>query len=475
MQIEKLILKNLLKTERYTRKVLPYLKPEYFLDPNDKLLFQSIADFIEQYNTAPTYDALDTEIESLKIGDGEIKAIKSTIDEIRNDKEDTTYDWMINTTEKFCKQKSVYNGIMQSIEILNGKSKTLTDDAITGIMQNALSISFDPNIGHDFFEQFDERFDYYHSVEEKIPFDLDYFNRITKHGVSRGTLNIILAGTGVGKSLAMCHFASSALKQGKNVLYITMELAEKEVAKRIDANLMNSSMDDIMSWPKSLYDQKANQIKTATNGKLIIKQYPTGDASVAHFRSLLGELKLKKNFQPDIVFIDYLNICKSANLKRGNANSYEWIKAIAEEIRGLAVEFNIPIWSATQTNRTGFQSSDVGLEDTSESFGLPATADFMVALISTEELEKMGQVMVKQLKNRYGDPAVNKRFIIGIDKYKMKLFDADPSAQRNIVDANQKTLNQVVVTNPGQPYQSPPGVVVSPAKAAQNKFKGLIV
>lgn len=477
MQIEKIILKNLLKTERYTRKVLPFLKSEYFLDPNDKILFKSIQAFIEKYNTAPTNDALEVEIESLKIGDDELKAIKKTLKEIEEDQDATTYDWLVVETEKFCKNKSIYNGILQSVEILNGKSK-LKEDAIEDIIKNALRVSFDPSIGHDYLEGFDERFEYYHAVEEKIPFDLDYFNRITKMGVSKGTLNIILAGTGVGKSLAMCHFAATALSQGKNVLYITMELAEKEVAKRIDANLMNSTLDDVMSWPKNIFDMKANSLKAKTTGKLIIKQYPTSGASVAHFKALVADLMLKQNFKADIIFIDYLNICSSARLKRGEANSYDWIKAIAEEIRGFAIEMDVPIWSATQTNRTGFQSSDVGLEDTSESFGLPATADFMVAMISTEELENLAQVMFKQLKNRYGDVNVNKRFVVGIDRAKMKLYDAEPNAQEDISDSGQ-VIQSVTVTSAGSGYQKPPkvakGLRQNGLQPKQNKYSVLKV
>lgn len=443
-----------MKTETYTRKVLPHLKPEYFRDENDRTLFQLIADFREDYNTAPTYDALDVEIDSLSIPDDAIKEIKKTVEEIKTDQTTTTHDWLIDATEKFCKHQSCYLGIMKSVEILNGKS-SLKEDAMLDLMKDALAVSFDTNVGHDFLEQFTDRFDYYHAVEEKIPFDLDFFNIVTKGGVSKGTLNVILAGTGVGKSLAMCHFAAAALSAGKNVLYITLELADKEVAKRIDANLMDTTIDDLLAMPKSVYDQKASVLKAKTNGKLIIKQYPTASASVSHFRALLSELLMKKNFTPDIVFIDYLNICVSSRLKRGMANSYDYIKAIAEEIRGLAGEFNLPIITATQTNRSGFSSSDVSLEDTSESFGLPATADFMFALITSEQLDACNRLMVKQLKNRYNDPTVNKRFVVGLDRRKMKLFDVDMKEQTDLVDANIKTtqtakpVQNIVVSNTG--------------------------
>jgi replicative DNA helicase len=435
-KVETVIIKNLLKSDSYARKVLPFLKPEYFQVETDRVLYQSIADFFEQYSSSPTFDALEVEIDNLSITEDVNEAAKQIIDSIRKDTSVTSYDWLIDTTEKFCKQKSAYNCILKSIDILNGKSH-LKEDSILDLMKDALAVNFDTNVGHDFMNQFEERFEYYHAVEEKIPFALDFFNRITKDGVSKGTLNVIMAGTGVGKSLAMCSFASDAMRIGKNVLYITLELSEMEVAKRIDANLMDTTIDDLMLLPKSLYDQKSSVMKSKTNGRLVIKQYPTAAASTAHFRALFNELDLKKNFKPDIVFIDYLNICISSRLKRGNANSYEYIKAISEEIRGLAVEFAVPIFTATQTNRTGFVSTDIGLEDTSESFGLPATADFMFALIASEEMDALGQIAVKQLKNRYNDPTINKRFVVGIDRKKMKLYDVAPN-QQTLVDANQQ-------------------------------------
>jgi archaellum biogenesis ATPase FlaH len=434
-RLELIILKNLLKNEAYSRKVLPFLDAKYFSDPNDNQLFKTITGFYESYNSAPTYDALECEIENLSITDDSLKSIRQSLADIKADTTDTSYKWLIDTTEAFCRKKAVYGAITESLEVLNGSSKTHKEDAIPEILKRALSVSFDPNVGHDYLTQRDDRFDYYHAVEEKIPFDLDYFNRVTKDGVPRGTLNVVLAGTGVGKSLSLCHFAAAALAMGKNVLYITLELADYEVAKRIDANLMDTTIDDLLQMPRNIYDQRSDMIKAKTNGNLIIKQYPTASASVSHFRSLINELNLKKNFIPDVIFIDYLNICVSSRLKRATANSYEYIKSIAEEFRGLAVEYRVPLWTATQTNRSGFTSSDVGLEDTSESFGLPATADFMVAMMTNENLDKLGQVIFKQLKNRYGDPNINKRFVVGISRAKMKLYDASQEDQ-DIVDAN---------------------------------------
>ena len=361
------------------------------------------------------------------------------VGDLQKDPVDTNADWLLESTEKFCQEKAIYNAIMQSIDIMNNKNSTLTKGAIPDLLTQALAISFDPNVGHDYFEDFEERYEYYHRVEHKIPFDLDYFNKITKNGFSKKTLNIFLAGTGVGKSLTMCHMGAAALAQGKNVLYITLELAEEEVAKRIDANLMNITIDDLMVLPEEMYLKKASTLKSKSQGKLIVKEYPTASASTLHFKALLNELNLKKSFKPEIIFVDYLNICASARIKPGgNVNSYTYIKAIAEELRGLAVEFEVPVVSATQTNRTGFTSTDVGLEDTSESFGLPATADFMAALISTEQLQELNQIMVKQLKNRYADPSTNKRFVVGIDRAKMKLYDVEQSAQMDIVDSGQQ-------------------------------------
>jgi len=439
MEIEKVILKNLIKDETYTRKVLPFLKDEYFLSEEDKVLYQTINKFILSYNTQPTSDSLLIEIDSRNgLRDDVVKSIKNTIQSFSNDKEPTNLNWLVDSTEKFCQEKGIYNAIMKSIDIMNSKG-TQSKGAIPQLLSDALAISFDPNVGHDYLEQYEDRYEYYHRVQEKIPFDLEYFNTITKNGLPKKTLNIALAGTGVGKSLFMCHIAASCLNQGRNVLYITLELAEEEVAKRIDANLMNVSFEDLMKMSKDMYSKKALNLKNKTNGKLIVKEYPTAGASTIHFKSLLNELNLKKSFKPDIIFVDYLNICMSSRIKQGGGvNSYTYIKSIAEELRGLAVEYEVPLVSATQTTRSGFVSSDIGLEDTSESFGLPATADFMFALISTEELESLNQIMVKQLKNRYNDPTLNKRFVVGIDRSKMKLYDLEDSAQKDIVDAGKE-------------------------------------
>ena len=438
MNIEKLILKNLIVNEEYTRKTLPFLKEEYFLSDDTKTLFQIVRDFIIKYNTNPSIDLLNVEINSREnIREETLSNIKTNL--LKFDDEQTNIDWLINSTEEFCQEKAIYNAIMKSIDIMNNKKAQQSKGAIPQLLSDALAVSFDPNIGHDYTEQYKDRFEYYHRVEEKIPFDLDFFNKITKNGLPKKTLNIALAGTGVGKSLFMCHVAASCMNMGKNVLYITLELAEEEVAKRIDANLMNISFEDLMNLSEDMYLRKADNIKKKTNGKLIIKEYPTASASTIHFKALLNELFLKKSFKPDIIFVDYLNICTSARVKPGSqVNSYTYVKSIAEELRGLAVEYSVPIVSATQTTRSGFVSSDVGLEDTSESFGLPATADFMFALISTEDLEKLGQIMVKQLKNRYNDPSQNKRFVIGIDRSKMKLYDVEDTAQVDITDSGQQ-------------------------------------
>jgi archaellum biogenesis ATPase FlaH len=422
------------------RKVLPFLKDEYFSVEDDRLLYKEIKDFILKYNNLPTYDALLIEIDNLAgLKEDQVKNINQTLKEINEDNIDTNVDWLTDNTEKFCQEKAIYHAIMSSIEIMNNKNGALSKGAIPGLLSDALGVSFDPNVGHDYIEEYDKRYDYYHRIEERVPFDLDFFNKITKGGLPKKTLNVALAGTGVGKSLFMCHVAASCLSQGKNVLYITLELAEEEVGKRIDANLMNTSFDDLLQMPKILYDKKAQVLKSKTNGKLIIKEYPTAGASTIHFKSLLNELNLKKSFRPDIIFIDYLNICMSARVKPGGSvNSYTYVKSIAEEIRGLAVEYQVPVVTATQTTRSGFSNSDVDLTDTSESFGLPATADFMFALINTEDLESLGQIMVKQLKNRYNDPTNNKRFVIGIDRTKMKLYDVEQSAQEDIVDSGQE-------------------------------------
>jgi archaellum biogenesis ATPase FlaH len=438
MNIDKVVLKNLLKNESYTRRVLPFLKEEYFLEQDDRVLFHTIKEFILKYNTQPSFDALQLEVNSRNnLTDDVVKSIGQSLSDFKNDKDNVNMDWLVDSTEKFCQEKAIYIAIMKSIDIMNSKGGQ-SKGAIPSLLSDALAISFDPNVGHDYLEQYDLRYDYYHRVLEKIPFDLDYFNKITKDGLPKKTLNIVLAGTGTGKSLFMCHVAASCLNQGKNVLYITLELAEEEVARRIDANLMNITFEDLMLLSEDMYTKKAQAIKNKTNGKLIIKEYPTASASTIHFKALLNELNLKKTFKPDIIFVDYLNICSSARIKPGgNVNSYTYIKSIAEELRGLAVEFEVPLVSATQTTRSGYVSSDIGLEDTSESFGLPATADFMFALISTEELEALGQIMVKQLKNRYNDPTQNKRFVIGIDRSKMKLYDVEANAQVDIIDSGQ--------------------------------------
>ncbi len=397
-----------------------------------------MADFINKYNQQPTFDALQIEIDNVRgVTDDSVKKIHETLNLLNEDTNQTNLDWLVENTERFCQEKAIYNAITESLEIMNGKGK-LSKGAIPTLLSDALAISFDPNVGHDYIEQANERYEHYHRVEERLRFDLDFFNKITKNGVPRKTLNVVMGGVGGGKSLTLCHFSASYLSMGKNVLYITLELAEEEVAKRIDANLMNITFDDLMALPKDLYDKRIANVKQKTNGKLIIKEYATATASTIHFRSLLNELNLKKGFVPDVIMVDYLNICASSRIKPGNGvNSYTYIKAIAEELRGLAVEFNVPIWSATQLTRSGYTSTDPGMEDTSESFGLPATADFFVALIVTEQLSQLNQIMVKQLKNRYNDPGLNKRFIIGVDRSKMKLYDVEQSAQ-NIVDSGQE-------------------------------------
>jgi replicative DNA helicase len=439
MKLETLILNNLLKDDVYLRKTIPFLKDEYFIDATERKVFQTINSFVGEYNAPPTLEALYISLQNDKtIREDEYQKVTELLDSLTPEAEKNK-EWLLNETESFCKDKAVYNAIVQSIQIIDGKNDKLTSEAIPDILKEALAISFDNSVGHDYLEDSETRFDFYHRVEDKIPFDLDFFNKITKGGLSNKTLNIALAGTGVGKSLFMCHVAAGCLSQGRNVLYITLEMAEEKIAERIDANLMNVTMDDLKNLPKQMFDDRISRIKNKTEGKLIIKEYPTASAHAGHFRALLNELSLKKEFRPDIIFIDYLNICASSRFKMsGNVNSYTYIKGIAEELRGLAVEFNVPIVSATQTTRTGFANSDVELTDTSESFGLPATADFMFALISTEDLQKLDQIMVKQLKNRYADPTQNKRFVVGVDRAKMKLFDLDVSAQKNIVQETPK-------------------------------------
>ena len=447
MNLEQKILKHLLLDEEYTRKTLPFIKGEYFQESSEKLLFDEIQTYVNKYNTMPTKEALVIEIDKrVNLTDDQHKKTIALVKEITIDPEVSDTKWLIDATEDFCQEKAIYNGIMQSIQILDDKNKNnsekLDKGSIPKILADALSVSFDNHIGHDFIDDAETRYDFYHKVERRIPFDLDYLNRITKGGLAEKSLNIVLAGTGVGKSLFMCHCAAANLTMGKNVLYITMEMAEERIAERIDANLMNVELDRLIGMPKETYLKKVETLREKTKGKLIIKEYPTASANVNHFSHLLNELKLKRQFIPDIIYIDYLNICSSARMKMGSSiNSYTYIKAIAEELRGLAVEHKVPVVSATQTTRSGYTNSDVGLEDTSESFGLPATADLMFALISTEELADLNQIMVKQLKNRYSDPTTNKRFVIGVDRAKMKLYDAEESAQTNISDSGQSQID----------------------------------
>ena len=439
MNIEATILSNLLHNEEFARKSIVFLKDDYFQDATEKAVFHEIQTFYAKYNDVPTKEALQIAID-------ERENLSSTIYEeaealIKSlGKTDNNQQWLLDETEKFCKDKAVYNAIMESIEIIDGKHKKKTDGAIPELLSDALAVTFDTHIGHDFLEDSDERYDFYHTREEKIPFDIEYLNKITQGGVTRKSLNILMAGTGVGKTIGMCHMAASNLTIGKNVLYVTMEMAEERIAERIDANLLDIELNRLKDLTKVMYDRKMDQLKQKVKGKIIIKEFPTSQAHTGHFRHLLNELSLKKDFKPDIIYVDYLNICASQRLVGSQSvNSYTYVKAIAEELRGLAVEFNVPIWSATQTTRSGFGNSDVGLEDTSESFGLPATADLFLALIQTEELEELNQVMVKQLKNRHGDIAINRRFVIGIDKPKMKWYDAEQSAQEDIIGTTSVT------------------------------------
>jgi replicative DNA helicase len=435
MKIELTILKNLVHNEDFARKTLPFLREEYFSDSSERIVFNRINDFMLKYNNRPTREAIGIEIESSNnMSEGDHKNSMALVHNLI-EPEPSDMTWLLESTESFCQERAVYNAVMDSISILDGKDANRTKNSIPEILSEALGVSFDSHIGHDFIEDFGNRYDYYHRVEEKMPFDLELMNKVTRGGLSRKSLNIILAGTGVGKTLAMCHFAAANLSLGKNVLYITMEMAEEKIAERIDSNLLNVASEDLNKLPRDLYESKIARLKSKTSGKLIIKEYPTASAHAGHFRHLLNELNLKRNFVPDIIYIDYLNICCSSRIKAGsNVNSYTYIKAIAEELRGLAVEKNLPIVSATQTTRSGYSSSDPGLEDTSESFGLPATADFMIALVRTEELDERGQLMVKQLKNRYSDPADHKRFVVGIDRVKMRLFDTEEAAQDGLID-----------------------------------------
>ena len=433
-KVEFLILRNLLHNEEYIRKVIPFIKSEYFEDVNQKIVFEEILSFVQEYNQPATKEVLCIEVEKRQdINDTSFKDIIHLISSL--DDLPIEFNWLVDQTEKWCRDRAIYLALMESIHIADGKDEKKNRDSIPSILSDALAVSFDTHIGHDYLQDYEQRYESYHKKEDKIEFDLEYFNKITKGGLPNKTLNIALAGTGVGKSLFMCHVASSVLLHGRNVLYITLEMAEERIAERIDANLLNVPIQDIVDLPKQMFENKVTNLAKKTQGTLIIKEYPTASAHAGHFKSLLNELALKKSFRPDIIFIDYLNICSSSRY-RGNANinSYTFVKAIAEELRGLAVEFNVPIVSATQTTRSGYGSSDVELTDTSESFGLPATADLMFALISTEELEGLGQILVKQLKNRYNDPTIHKRFVIGIDRAKMRLYDCEQSAQQDILD-----------------------------------------
>ena len=436
--IENTIIRNLVLNEEYTRKVLPFLRPEYFENTHEKIIFEESAKFIVEYDKCPTKEILSIECEKRKdINDDTYKEISTYLKDIST--EPVQEDWLVDSTEKWCKERAIYLALVESISIADGHDIKKGVDAIPSILSDALAVGFDNHVGHDYLEDYEERFDFYHRKEDKIEFDLELFNKITKGGLPNKTLNIALAGTGVGKSLFMCHVASSVLLQGKNVLYITLEMAEEKIAERIDANLLNVNIQDITDLPRKTFENKVTKLSEKTQGTLIIKEYPTASAHSGHFKALINELALKKSFKPDIIFIDYLNICASSRHKaNASVNSYSYIKAIAEELRGLAVEANVPIVSATQTTRSGFASSDVDLTDTSESFGLPATADLMFALISTEELEGLNQIMVKQLKNRYNDPTIFKRFVVGIDRAKMRIYDCEQSAQEDIVDSGQE-------------------------------------
>ena len=437
-KIEFLILRNFLHNEQFTRKVLPFIKAEYFEDTSQKIIFEEILNFVQKYNQLATKEILSIEVENRKdINEDSFKQISNLIENLDDDP--TEIDWLVNTTEKWCRDRAIYIALMESIHIADGKDEKKNRDSIPSILSDALAVSFDPNIGHDYLLDYEKRYESYHRKEEKIEFDLEFFNKITKGGLPNKTLNIALAGTGVGKSLFMCHVAASVLLQGRNVLYITLEMAEERIAERIDANLLNIPIQQLNELPKQMFETKVNSLAKKTQGTFIIKEYPTASAHSGHFKALLNELALKKSFRPHIIFIDYLNICASSRFKGGsNINSYTLVKSIAEELRGLAVEFNVPIVSATQTTRSGYGSSDVELTDTSESFGLPATADLMFALISTEELENLGQILVKQLKNRYNDPTVNKRFVVGIDRAKMRLYDVEQDAQKDILDSGKE-------------------------------------
>ena len=435
-RIETTIISNLIYNEEYCRKVLPFIKTQYFNDKKERVVFETVCEFVVKYGKMITKEILHIELDNRKdISDSELADSNQIVADISDNSSD--YQWLLDTTEKWCRDRAIYLALMESIQIADDESEKQNRDAIPHILSEALSVSFDHNIGHDYIKDFESRFEFYHREEEKIPFDLEFFNKITKGGLPNKTLNVALAGTGVGKSLFMCHLASSVLLQNKNVLYITLEMSEDKIAERIDANLLNVNIQSLMNLSHGDFETKITKLSKKTQGKLIIKEYPTASAHSGHFKSLLNELSLKKSFKPDIIFVDYLNICASSRYKGSAVNSYTYVKSIAEELRGLAVENNVPIVSATQTTRSGYGNSDVDLTDTSESFGLPATADLMFAIISSEELENLGQIMIKQLKNRYNDPTIFKRFVIGIDRAKMRLYDVDQSAQKEIVDSEQ--------------------------------------
>lgn len=437
MNLNKLILKNLNFNEEYTRKVLPFLKSDYFSERRERLIFNEISSFVSDYSNIPTYEALVIQLNEKQISDEEYKETLELLTEFNESKTETVdLDWLVNKTEEFCQDRAVINAVRESITILDGKHKDLSKGSIPTLLSEALSVSFDSSVGHDYLTDADNRFEYYHRIEERVPFSLEYFNKITNNGLPKKTLNVILAPPHTGKTLMMCNFAADFQLSGRNVLYITCEMAEEEIAKRIDANLLRVSMDELMQMDKPSYDKKMKYLKSKTTGKLFIKEYPTAAANVNHFRTLLNELRLKKNFVPDVVFVDYLNICASSRMKMsGSINSYTYVQAIAQELRGFAQEFNIPVVTATQTTRSGSQSSDVDMSDVSESFGVPAIADFMFAIINSDELYELNQLMIKQLKNRYRDLNLNKRFVIGVDRSKMKLYDVENSAQEGIVDA----------------------------------------
>ena len=443
MSLELTILSNLINSEKYIRKVLPFLKMDYFQERSHKIIFLEIHEYVNQYDSLPSLNAIAIECqERTDLNEDQFKEILEVLNVLSDDTAD--YDWLVDTTEKWCQERAIYLSLMESVKIADGQDTKRDKGAIPSILSEALGVSFDQHVGHDYVLDAEQRYEFYHRKEDKIPFDLDFFNKITKGGLPNKTLNIALAGTGVGKSLFMCHVAASALLQGKNVLYITLEMAEEKIAERIDANLLNIPIQKLTDLPKVMFDKKIKTLSKKTQGKLIIKEYPTASAHVGHFKSLVSDLALKRSIKPDIIFVDYLNICASQRYKGSIVNSYTYVKAIAEELRGFACECNVPIISATQTTRAGYGSSDVDLTDTSESFGLPATADLMFALISTEELEGMNQIMVKQLKNRYNDLSRNKRFCVGIDRSKMKLYDVEESAQKDLVDSGQGSEEQQI-------------------------------